>query len=98
EPGHAGEEAAAEKAELRHAEDQHTGGDCSKPQRQLTLAARRAEVVWVTAADGIEVDRRARGHQRRSSRPIRRWRTWPVTVSITETVMMIRIRMAETSE
>ena len=52
----------------------------------------------MAAADGAEIDRKVRRHQCFSCRPIRRWRTYEVSVSITDTVMTISTRMADTSE
>ena len=56
------------------------------------------EVLRMAAAHGAEIDREARRHQCFSCRPIRRWRTCEVSVSITDTVMTISTRMADTSE
>ena len=62
----------------------------------------RSRGIWLiedcAQAHGAEIDREMRRHQCFSCRPIRRWRTCEVSVSITDTVMTISTRMADTSE
>ena len=74
------------------------GRDAATATTVLAAAIEALEVLRMAAADGAEIDREARRHQCFSCRPIRRWRTCEVSVSITDTVMTISTRMADTSE
>src|SRR5262245_52108838 len=82
-------ECLAEEAELGHAKQKQQQRSGAQRQHEPALAARRPEMMRMTTADRDKLDRRARDHPCRSSRPIRRWRTWPVAMSITDTVMTI---------
>ena len=93
-PADAGEQLAVEEAELAHGEDQQ-GEGCSRNGDRPSGGGDRSAG---SAADGGRAWRRdrpatARGISGFSCRPIRRWRTCEVSVSITDTVMTISTRM-----
>ncbi len=97
-PAHAGQQLAIEEAKFCHGEHQQGKGRGHEGERRLPEAIEALEMLGVTAANGAEIDGKARWHQCCSCRPIRRWRMCEVSVSITDTVMMISTRMADTSE
>src|SRR4029450_9042569 len=97
-PAHAGEQLAVEEAELAHGVDQQDEGRGSDSDNHPATVLEALEVLRMAAADGVEIDREVRRHQCFSCRPIRGWRTYEVSVSITDTVMTISTRMADTSE
>src|SRR3569833_1400711 len=85
------------EAELRHRDDQQEERAGAGANQQPLVAARPGEMMRMALADRLGVESHAR-HQCRSCRPIRRWRTMPVRVSMMPTAITISSRIAETSE